>query len=135
MAAQPGERDAQALSDETRSTEAGNPGLMTTTHTSRDIQRGGAEGESEAHGPDEAAVSVTGFSNFSVDLSVDHDGNREDELVSGSTTVSPASSASASSSVYRFVQENGRTYHRYKEGSKLPLERVFARGTLVFSAA
>lgn len=70
MAAQPGERDAQALSDETRSTETGNPGLMTTIHTSRDVQRGGAEGESEPHGTDEAAVSVTGFSNFSVDLSV-----------------------------------------------------------------
>ena len=34
------------------------------------------------------------------------------------------STASVRSSVYETVQENGRTYHRYKEGSKLFAQAV-----------
>ena len=34
--------------------------------------------------------------------------------------ITRSSTASLRSSVFEGVQENGRTYHRYKEGSKLP---------------
>jgi len=44
---------------------------------------------------------------------------------------------SVTSSVYDFVQEHGRTYHRYKQGSKRPLPRfvIFVHFTHVVADA
>ncbi|KAL2187085.1 hypothetical protein L209DRAFT_685546 [Thermothelomyces heterothallicus CBS 203.75] len=114
----PGERDTQPLPAETRSTGTGNAGLRTAIPSSPNSQRRGVGSAPEAQEHDDRAVSVTGLSNYSVDLSVDHDDDGEDAFASGSITESSTSSASVSSSVYEFVEENGRTYHKYKEGSK-----------------
>ncbi|KAL2119971.1 hypothetical protein VTJ04DRAFT_6932 [Mycothermus thermophilus] len=62
---------------------------------------------------DDAAKSVAGFSHYSHDLSVDND--YTDDEANGGGITSP-SSASVASSVYEFVEENGRTWHKYKEG-------------------
>lgn len=39
-----------------------------------------------------------------------------DSAIGGMTP--QTSTMSVNSSIYQFVEENGRTYHRYKEGSK-----------------
>lgn len=49
-------------------------------------------------------------------LEFDMSENRFDNTFYYSTT-----STSVRSSVYQFVQENGRTYHKYREGSKSSL--------------
>lgn len=36
-------------------------------------------------------------------------------------SISTGSNASVTSSLYEFVEENGRTFHRYKEGSEFAL--------------
>lgn len=53
----------------------------------------------------------------SVELSIDTDSDADSAL--GIDVDRASSSASVASSVYRFVEEFGRTYHRYKEGSEL----------------
>ncbi|KAK1767358.1 S-adenosyl-L-methionine-dependent methyltransferase [Phialemonium atrogriseum] len=60
--------------------------------------------------PDDSS-SRNAPSNFSVSLSVDND---TDSAIGGVEL--PSSSVSASSSVYEFVEEYGRTFHKYKEG-------------------
>ncbi|GAB1316200.1 hypothetical protein MFIFM68171_06410 [Madurella fahalii] len=61
-----------------------------------------------------SAGSVGDFSNYSVDLSVDHDNDGRSNQ--GSDAGPSPSSVSVSSSLYEFVTENGRTFHKYKEG-------------------
>ncbi|KAH8681994.1 methyltransferase domain-containing protein [Xylariales sp. PMI_506] len=53
------------------------------------------------------------FTRFALSLKVD-DGNDEEE--SGLDRTDRPDSASTASSVFEFVEENGRTYHKYKEG-------------------
>lgn len=57
-------------------------------------------------------------SSTSVSLSIDTDISDADSAM-GIDAGRASSSASVASSVYRFVEEFGRTYHAYKEGSKL----------------
>ncbi|KAK0724185.1 S-adenosyl-L-methionine-dependent methyltransferase [Lasiosphaeris hirsuta] len=57
--------------------------------------------------------SVGAPSSFSIGLSVD---NGRDGDISEHGIQRPSSSVSATSSVYQFVEEFGRTYHAYKEG-------------------
>jgi SAM-dependent methyltransferase len=59
--------------------------------------------------------SLHAMSGFSVGLSVDSDISDVDSSL-GDVDIAP-SSVSVSSSVYRFVEQFGRTYHRYKEGA------------------
>ncbi|KAI0813755.1 S-adenosyl-L-methionine-dependent methyltransferase [Xylaria sp. FL0064] len=59
--------------------------------------------------------SSLSFGNFSTGLSVD-DGDDGDADSAIFDVTRPQSSVSVSSSVYDFVTEHGRTYHRYKEG-------------------
>ncbi|KAF6810385.1 methyltransferase domain-containing protein [Colletotrichum sojae] len=54
----------------------------------------------------------------SVELSIDTDSDTDSAL--GIEGDRASSSASVASSMYRFVEEFGRTYHRYKEGSQSP---------------
>ncbi|TRX96065.1 hypothetical protein FHL15_003207 [Xylaria flabelliformis] len=60
--------------------------------------------------------SSRSFGDFSTGLSVDDDDN-DGDVDSAIFDIDQAqSSTSVTSSVYNFVQEHGRTYHRYKEG-------------------
>ncbi|KAL0943293.1 methyltransferase domain-containing protein [Colletotrichum truncatum] len=54
----------------------------------------------------------------SVELSVDSDNSDADSAL-GFDVDSASSSASVASSIYKFVEEFGRTYHKYKEGKYL----------------
>ncbi|RYC63364.1 hypothetical protein CHU98_g2838 [Xylaria longipes] len=62
--------------------------------------------------------SSRSFGDFSTGLSVDNndDGDDTDADSAVSDVNQAQSSTSVTSSVYNFVQEHGRTYHRYKEG-------------------
>ncbi|KAK4112905.1 S-adenosyl-L-methionine-dependent methyltransferase [Canariomyces notabilis] len=71
----------------------------------------------EPHDNESGSVgSSAEFSNFSVELSVDLDDDGRIHSASDSATGASPSSVSVSSSVYKFVTENGRTFHKYKEG-------------------
>ncbi|KAI1273554.1 S-adenosyl-L-methionine-dependent methyltransferase [Xylaria sp. FL0933] len=59
--------------------------------------------------------SSLSFGDFSTGLSVDDDDDGDADSAIFDVT-RPQSSVSVSSSVYDFVNEHGRTYHRYKEG-------------------
>jgi hypothetical protein len=61
-----------------------------------------------------SAVAADNFSNPS--LSVDNDDRDKDSAVGGMSAVT--STISLRSSIYEHVEENGRTYHRYKSGSE-----------------
>lgn len=54
-------------------------------------------------------------SSFSVDLSIDTDSSSDADSALGSFRAQ-SSSMSATSSIFDFVEEHGRTWHRYKEG-------------------
>ncbi|KAI1756238.1 hypothetical protein F4782DRAFT_325967 [Xylaria castorea] len=59
--------------------------------------------------------SSRSFGDFSTGLSVDDDD--DGDVDSAVFDIDQAqSSTSVTSSIYNFVQEHGRTYHRYKEG-------------------
>ncbi|KAI0189097.1 methyltransferase domain-containing protein [Xylaria flabelliformis] len=60
--------------------------------------------------------SSRSFGDFSTGLSVDDDDNDGDVDSAVFDVDQAQSSTSVTSSVYNFVQEHGRTYHRYKEG-------------------
>ncbi|KAI1080336.1 methyltransferase domain-containing protein [Whalleya microplaca] len=62
----------------------------------------------------DAESSAPSLGTFSVGLSVDTDDSDADSAFFNNDLLS--STVSATSSVYNFVEENGRTYHRYKEG-------------------
>lgn len=76
-------------------------------------------------GPDADAASITAHSvhahsvhapsSFSVGLSIDTDDSSDADSALGSTRAQ-SSSMSASSSIFDFVEEHGRTWHRYHEG-------------------
>ncbi|KAK3934625.1 S-adenosyl-L-methionine-dependent methyltransferase [Diplogelasinospora grovesii] len=61
----------------------------------------------------DTASSVGVPSSFSIGLSIDNDSDADSAL---GDVERPSSSVSATSSIYHFVEEHGRTYHRYKEG-------------------
>jgi len=63
----------------------------------------------------EGSIGPASLSSFSVGLSVDSDDSDANSSL-GDDMQRPSSSVSVSSSVYDFVEEFGRTYHRYKEG-------------------
>ncbi|KAK8113497.1 hypothetical protein PG984_014023 [Apiospora sp. TS-2023a] len=52
---------------------------------------------------------------FSVDTDLDVDNSDADSALGDVSR--PSSTASVASSIFEFVEENGRTYHRYKEGN------------------
>lgn len=62
-------------------------------------------------GSDSASLNA---SSFSVDLSIDTDSSDADSALGSLRGAS--SSMSATSSIFDFVEEHGRTWHRYKEG-------------------
>ncbi|KAI0003510.1 S-adenosyl-L-methionine-dependent methyltransferase [Xylariaceae sp. FL0662B] len=62
----------------------------------------------------DAESSAPSLGAFSVGLSVDSDDSDSDSTFFNTDQLS--STISATSSVYDFVEEHGRTYHRYKEG-------------------
>ncbi|KAI1305046.1 S-adenosyl-L-methionine-dependent methyltransferase [Xylaria venustula] len=63
--------------------------------------------------PSETQSSSVSFGDFSAGLSVDNDSDADSAVFDVNHA---QSSISVSSSVYDFVNEHGRTYHRYKEG-------------------
>ncbi|TDZ65285.1 putative methyltransferase tdiE [Colletotrichum trifolii] len=69
--------------------------------------------------------TTTATSASSTALSIDTDLSDADSAL-GIDVDRASSSASVASSVYRFVEEFGRTYHRYKEGSRLDLQHAIA---------
>lgn len=74
---------------------------------------GGGGGGSSTH-PDSDNASLNAPSSFSVGLSIDTDDSDADSAL-GSVRAQ-SSSVSASSSIFDFVEEHGRTWHRYHEG-------------------
>jgi hypothetical protein len=50
-------------------------------------------------------------------LTVDHSSSEQDKSDAHSVASNFSSTHSATSSVYDFVEEHGRTYHKYKEGN------------------
>ncbi|KAI0170490.1 S-adenosyl-L-methionine-dependent methyltransferase [Pestalotiopsis sp. NC0098] len=68
--------------------------------------------------PDHDSASVTtssdGLSRFSTGLSVDQQSDDDNDSSLGEER--PYSTLSATSSIFDFVEEHGRTYHKYKEG-------------------
>lgn len=66
-----------------------------------------ADSASSVHAPGSS-------SSFSVDLSIDTDSSDADSALGSFRAQS--SSMSATSSIFDFVEEHGRTWHRYKEG-------------------
>lgn len=64
--------------------------------------------------PNNDTASVSAPSSYSMDLSVDDDD--DDSALGDILSSRPASTGSVTSSIYHFVEEFGRTYHRYKEG-------------------
>ncbi|KAI1424187.1 S-adenosyl-L-methionine-dependent methyltransferase [Xylaria sp. FL1777] len=64
--------------------------------------------------------SSLSFGDFSAGLSVDNDDDDDDDNRDADSAVfdvdQAESSMSVTSSIYNFVSEHGRTYHRYKEG-------------------
>lgn len=70
-------------------------------------------GGSSTH-PDSDNASLNAPSSFSVGLSIDTDDSDADSAL-GSVRAQ-SSSVSASSSIFDFVEEHGRTWHRYHEG-------------------
>lgn len=73
----------------------------------------GGGGGSSTH-PDSDNASLNAPSSFSVGLSIDTDDSDADSAL-GSVRAQ-SSSVSASSSIFDFVEEHGRTWHRYHEG-------------------
>ncbi|KAL1892376.1 hypothetical protein Sste5346_007114 [Sporothrix stenoceras] len=63
-----------------------------------------------------SAYSVNAMSGYSVGLSVDTDDRDNDNDSSLGDMDTQSSTRSATSSVYHFVEEFGRTFHKYKEG-------------------
>ncbi|KAM0816049.1 hypothetical protein AB5N19_01850 [Seiridium cardinale] len=84
------------------------------TATQHTYDPGAQSGEASSEGlyPDEDSSSYGTPSSFSVRLSVDTD----DDADSAIGSIAQNSSMSATSSIYQFVEEFGRTFHRYKEG-------------------
>ncbi|KAJ9157233.1 Methyltransferase domain-containing protein [Pleurostoma richardsiae] len=70
--------------------------------------------ESRAPPDNESAGSLDAMAGHSVDLSVDSDRTDVDSSLGDLDTSS--TTRSASSSIYEFVEQFGRTYHKYKEG-------------------
>ncbi|KAJ0117353.1 methyltransferase domain-containing protein [Diaporthe amygdali] len=90
-----------------------------TYHDSAAVASGSGPGSSSgAPGssthPDSDNASLNAPSSFSVGLSIDTDDSDADSAL-GSVRAQ-SSSMSASSSIFDFVEEHGRTWHRYHEG-------------------
>ncbi|KAK6065970.1 methyltransferase domain-containing protein [Seiridium cupressi] len=79
-----------------------------TQHTYEHAAQSG-EASSEGLHPDEDSSSYGTPSSFSVDT--------DDDADSAIGSITQNSSMSATSSIYQFVEEFGRTFHRYKEGT------------------
>ncbi|KAF7541938.1 hypothetical protein G7054_g312 [Neopestalotiopsis clavispora] len=82
------------------------------TGTQHEIQHEG-EQLSDEHLSYETSDTHGDSSSFSIGLSVDYDDDNDSALGS---ILGGGSSMSATSSIYEFVEEFGRTFHRYKEG-------------------
>lgn len=65
---------------------------------------------------DSDSVSTHAPSSFSIGLSVDTDDSRSDADSAVGSFRAQSSSMSATSSIFDFVEEHGRTWHRYHEG-------------------
>ncbi|KAJ4387584.1 hypothetical protein N0V93_008179 [Gnomoniopsis smithogilvyi] len=65
---------------------------------------------------DSDSVSTHAPSSFSIGLSVDTDDSRSDADSALGSFRTQSSSMSATSSIFDFVEEHGRTWHRYHEG-------------------
>ncbi|KAK3367711.1 S-adenosyl-L-methionine-dependent methyltransferase [Podospora didyma] len=78
-------------------------------------------GDHDIDGHRDSSSSAGARSHFSVDLSIDtSDADTSDADSALGDIGHPSSSVSVTSSIYKFVEEYGRTYHAYKEG-KYPL--------------
>ncbi|KAL1855249.1 hypothetical protein Daus18300_011155 [Diaporthe australafricana] len=75
---------------------------------------GTSSGHASSTHPDSDNASLNAPSSFSVGLSIDTDDSDADSAL-GSVRAQ-SSSMSASSSIFDFVEEHGRTWHRYHEG-------------------
>ncbi|ETS84182.1 hypothetical protein PFICI_02207 [Pestalotiopsis fici W106-1] len=73
----------------------------------------------DGHSSYETSDTHGDSSSFSIGLSVDYD---DDDTDSALGSALGGSSMSATSSIYEFVEEFGRTFHRYKEGTLQVLE-------------
>ncbi|KAK2757483.1 methyltransferase domain-containing protein [Colletotrichum kahawae] len=113
---------------ESLSAQGGADGRVASAQVPAD-RDGGAPSEYPAGGDDVPRTSMASFTEqdevesthvpsttaSSVELSIDSDMSDADSAL-GIDGGRASSSASVASSVYRFVEEFGRTYHRYKEG-------------------
>lgn len=87
-------------------------------HDNSAVASGSGAGTSSGHAssthPDSDNASLNAPSSFSVGLSIDTDDSDADSAL-GSVRAQ-SSSMSASSSIFDFIEEHGRTWHRYHEG-------------------
>ncbi|KAE8443785.1 hypothetical protein EG329_001379 [Mollisiaceae sp. DMI_Dod_QoI] len=91
--------------------------MASQSHPDRDSDPALVPDEAAAHQTDDPADDydddVGGLSDGEAHISID---SNDDDSAIGDLSL-PRSTTSVRSSVYDYIEENGRTYHRYKEGS------------------
>lgn len=103
-------RPAESTQERAIGTSTGSGAEIPSSLSSGNIQ----EQQRQQHDSDTASISAP--SSFSLGLSVDTDESGSDADSALGSVRAQSSSMSASSSIFDFVEEHGRTWHRYHEG-------------------